>query len=145
MGGITLPMLERLGYPIPAFDFQVPGVTSISVDLHKYGYTAKGASVIVHRDKGLRRHQTFLTDNWTGGVYGSSGVLGTKSGGPIAAAWAVLQHVGEDGYLRLAGDARRATVRLRQRLEDIPGVEVLGSTPVTLIAFRFTDVDTFAV
>lgn len=145
MGGVTLPYLRRLGEPIPPFDFEVPGVTSLSVDLHKYGYTAKGASVIVHRDKGLRRHQTFLTDNWTGGVYGSSGVLGTKSGGPIAAAWAVLQHVGDDGYLRLAADARRATVRLRERLEAISSVEVLGPTPVTLVAFRCRDLDTFAV
>ena len=145
MGGVTLPFLRRLGEDVPLFDFAVPGVTSMSVDLHKYGYTAKGASVIVHRDKALRRHQTFLTDNWTGGVYGSSGVLGTKSGGPIAAAWAVLQHVGDDGYLRLAAAARGATVQLRSRLEAIPGVEVLGPAPVTLVAFRCTDVDTFAV
>jgi len=97
MGGVTLPMLERLGYPVPPFDFRVPGVTSISVDLHKYGYTAKGASVLLHRNKELRRHQTFVTDNWLGGLYGSSGILGTKSGGPIAAAWAVMTHLGEEG------------------------------------------------
>jgi glutamate/tyrosine decarboxylase-like PLP-dependent enzyme len=145
MGGVTLPFMRRLGEDVPPFDFAVPGVTSMSIDLHKYGYTAKGASVIVHRDKALRSHQTFLTDNWTGGVYGSSGVLGTKSGGPIAAAWAVMQHLGEDGYLRLTRDARSATLQLRARLEAIPRLAVLGATPVTLLAFRFEDIDTFAV
>lgn len=145
MGGVTLPFLRRLGEDIPSFDFAVPGVTSMSIDLHKYGYTAKGASVIIHRDKTLRSYQGFVTDNWTGGLYGSSGVLGTKSGGPIAAAWAVMQHVGDDGYLHLTDIARRSTLSLRRDLERIPRVEVLGDTPTTLIAFRFTDVDTFAV
>lgn len=145
MGGVTLPFLRRLGEDLPPFDFAVPGVTSMSIDLHKYGYAAKGASVILHRDKTLRSYQGFVTDNWTGGLYGSSGVLGTKSGGPIAAAWAVMQHIGDDGYLRLTDIARRSTLRLRAQLEPIPGIEVLGSTPTTLVAFRFTDRDTFAV
>lgn len=145
MGGVTLPMLERLGYPIPPFDFRVPGVTSMSVDLHKYGYTAKGASVIVHRSKTLRRYQTFTTDDWLGGFYASSGVLGTKSGGPIAAAWAVLQHVGEEGYLRLTKAARSAAEELIAGLRAEPGVEVLGEPEATLVAFTVTDADTFAV
>jgi glutamate/tyrosine decarboxylase-like PLP-dependent enzyme len=145
MGGITLPMLERLGHPIPPFDFRVPGVTSMSVDLHKYGYTAKGASVIVHRTKALRRYQTFSTDDWLGGLYASSGILGTKSGGPIAAAWAVLQHVGEEGYLRLTEAARGAAEELLAGLRAEPGIEVLGDPPATLVAFRVTDADTFAV
>ncbi len=145
MGGITLPMLERLGYPIPPFDFRVPGVTSMSVDLHKYGYTAKGASVIIHRSKALRKYQTFTTDDWLGGFYASSGVLGTKSGGPIAAAWAVLTHVGEDGYLRLTKAARGAAEELVAGLRAEPGIEVLGEPEATLVAYRVTDADTFAV
>ncbi len=145
MGGITLPMLERLGYPIEPFDFRVPGVTSMSVDLHKYGYTAKGASVILHRSKALRKYQTFTTDDWLGGFYASSGVLGTKSGGPIAGAWAVLTHVGEDGYLRLTKAARVATEELIAGLRAEPGIEVLGEPEATLVAFRITDADTFAV
>jgi len=145
MGGVTLPMLERLGHPIPPFDFRVPGVTSISVDLHKYGYTAKGASVLVHRSRALRKHQTFVTDNWLGGLYGSSGVLGTKSGGPIAAAWAVLQYLGEDGYLRLTRDARAATERLVAGLRALPGIRVLAEPDATLVAFTCDDADAFAV
>jgi glutamate/tyrosine decarboxylase-like PLP-dependent enzyme len=145
MGGITLPMLERLGYPIPPFDFRVPGVTSISVDLHKYGYTAKGASVIIHRTRALRKYQTFSTDDWLGGRYASSGVLGTKSGGPIAAAWAVLTHIGEEGYLRLTQQARSAAEELMAGLRAEPGVEVLGEPEATLVTFTVADADPFAV
>jgi glutamate/tyrosine decarboxylase-like PLP-dependent enzyme len=145
MGGITLPMLGRLGHAIPPFDLRVPGVTSISVDLHKYGYTAKGASVIVHRNKELRRHQTFVTDSWLGGVYGSSGLLGTKSGGPIAAAWAVMNHLGEDGYLRLTRTARAATEALAAGLRAIPGVRLLAEPDATLLAFTCDDADVGAV
>jgi glutamate/tyrosine decarboxylase-like PLP-dependent enzyme len=145
MGGVTLPMLERLGHPIPPFDFRVPGVTSMSVDLHKYGYTAKGASVILHRSKDLRRYQTFTTDDWLGGFYASSGVLGTKSGGPIAAAWAVLQHVGLAGYLRLTGAARAATEELVAGLRAEAGIVVHGEPQATLLSFSVTDADTFAV
>jgi sphinganine-1-phosphate aldolase len=145
MGGIILPMMERLGYPVAPFDFRVPGVTSISVDLHKYGYTAKGASVIVHRNRALRKDQTFVTDNWLGGLYASSGVLGTKSGGPIAAAWAVMRYLGEDGYLRLTKRARVATEALLAGLRTLPEVRVLTNPDATLVAFSFADVDTFAV
>jgi glutamate/tyrosine decarboxylase-like PLP-dependent enzyme len=145
MGGMTLPFLEKLGEPIPRWDFRVPGVTSISVDLHKYGYTAKGASVIVHRTRALRRWQTFSTSNWLGGTYGSPGVLGTKSGGPIAAAWAVMRLLGERGYLDLVRSARATTVRMIEGARAIPGVRVLGDAEVTLVALAFDDVDPFAV
>lgn len=145
MGGVTLPMLERLGHPIPPFDFRVPGVTSMSVDLHKYGYTAKGASVILHRNKELRKHQIFTTDNWLGGLYGSSGIMGTKGGGSIAAAWAVMNHLGEDGYLRLTRIARAATEELVAGLRATPGVRILAEPDATLVAFTLTDADTFAV
>ena len=147
MGGITLPMLERLGYAIPPWSFRVPGVTSISVDLHKYGYTAKGASVLVHRSRELRAYQTFFTDNWLGGAYGSSAVLGTKSVGPWAAAWAVMQHLGQDGYLRLTAEARSAAERLIDAIRSIPGLVVRGEPAATLVAFGSEDeaLDVFAI
>jgi glutamate/tyrosine decarboxylase-like PLP-dependent enzyme len=135
MGGVVLPCLERLGHAVPPWDFRVPGVTSISVDLHKYGYTAKGASVIVHASKALRRHQTFVTDNWLGGRYGSSGVLGTKSGGPIASAWAVLRHLGDEGYLALTDRARRTAVRLAAGIRSIDGLVLRAEPDTTLVAF----------
>ncbi len=141
MGGVTLPYLARLGYDVPPFDFGVPGVTSMSVDLHKFGYTAKGASVIVHRTKALRRHQVFVTENWLGGTYGSSGLLGTKSGGPMAAAWAVLHHLGDDGYLRLAAAARTATEELAAGVRDHPALVLRAEPDAMLLAFGAADPD----
>ncbi|HNJ97389.1 MAG TPA: aminotransferase class V-fold PLP-dependent enzyme [Ilumatobacteraceae bacterium] len=147
MGGVTLTYLERLGEDIPLWDFRVPGVTSISVDLHKYGYTGKGASVIVHRNKTLRNYQTFLTDNWLGGFYGSPAVLGTKGGGPWAAAWAVMHHLGDDGYERLTAAARRAALELADAIEATPGLRLLARPDTTLVAFTYADdsLDPFAV
>ena len=147
MGGVTLPYLRRLGHDVPPFDFAVPGVTSMSVDLHKFGYAAKGASVIIHRTKKLRSYQTFVTENWLGGLYGSSGVLGTKSGGSMAAAWAVMQYLGDEGYLRLAAAARRATIELARAIDTIDALAIRAEPEATLVAFggRDEDVDVFAL
>jgi len=140
MGGVTLPFLERLGLPITPWDFRVDGVTSISVDLHKYGYTAKGASVILHRNKKLRSYQTFVTDNWLGGFYGSSGVLGTKSGGPMAAAWAVMNYLGDDGYLRLTKAAYEACQQLADAIEQFPELQLRARPDSTLLSFGARDI-----
>jgi sphinganine-1-phosphate aldolase len=148
MGGVTLPYLARLGQPVPPFDFAVEGVTSISVDLHKFGYTAKGASVIVHRTRALRRYQVFVTERWLGGTYGSSGILGTKSGGAIAAAWAVLHHLGDDGYLRLARTARAATEDLAEGVRAQPELVLRAPPEAMLLAFGAADpaaLDVYAV
>ena len=110
--GFSLPWLERLGLLSKGWNFAVPGVTSMSCDLHKYGYTAKGASVLAHRSRELRKHQFFLTSDWLGGIYGSPAILGTRSGGSIASAWAVMQHLGEAGYLRLTKSAFDARIRI---------------------------------
>ena len=146
MGGVLLPYLARLGEPIPPWNFRVEGVTSMSVDLHKYGYAGKGASVLLHRSKALRRYQTYLTDNWLGGVYGSSGILGTKGGGPLAAAWAVLQAIGDEGYLRLAASARRSALLLADAISITPGLVLRARPDSTLVAFGAADgLDVFAV
>jgi sphinganine-1-phosphate aldolase len=148
MGGVVLTYLARLGEPIPPWNFAVPGVTSISVDLHKFGYTAKGASVIMHRTKQLRSYQTYVTDNWLGGVYGSSGVLGTKGGGSMAAAWAVMHYLGDEGYMRVTDAARRACVELADSIAAIPQLTIRARPEATLLAFGATDpaeLDVFAV
>ncbi|MBK5333509.1 MAG: aspartate aminotransferase family protein [Ilumatobacteraceae bacterium] len=148
MGGVTLTFLARLGEKVPAWNFAVPGVSSISVDLHKYGYTAKGASVIMHRNKKLRGYQTFVTDNWLGGVYGSSGVLGTKGGGSMAAAWAVMRYLGNDGYMRVTAAARKACLELAAAVGDIPELVLRAEPDVTLLAIGAADddrLDVFAV
>ena len=148
MGGVTLTYLARLGESVPAWNFAVPGVSSISIDLHKYGYTAKGASVIMHRNKTLRGYQTFVTDNWLGGVYGSSGVLGTKGGGSMAAAWAVMRYLGNDGYMRVTAAARKACLELAAAVGDIPEFALRAEPSVTMLAIGAADenqLDVFAV
>ena len=145
MGGVTLTFLERLGENIPLWDFRVDGVTSISVDLHKYGYTSKGASVIMHRNRQLRSYQTFVTDNWLGGFYGSSGVLGTKSGGPMASAWAVMNYLGDEGYLLLTESARATTRQLADAIEKIDGLHLRAYPDSTLLSFGAQNFDVFAV
>lgn len=139
MGGVTLAYLEKLGHAIRPWNLSVPGVTSISVDLHKYGYTSKGASVVMYRNKQLRSHQGFFTDNWLGGMYASSGVLGTKSGGAIASAWAVLCHLGDDGYTRLTNDARNATEQLANHITGHEHLVLRGYPDSTLISFGAAD------
>lgn len=142
MGGVTLPYLERTHSHISPWDFRCEGVTSISVDLHKYGYSAKGAGVLLHRNKMLRNDQTFITDNWLGGMYGSSGILGTKSGGPIASAWALMQHLGDDGYERVALSARSSALRISRHITSIPQLTLRAEPDSTLICFGATDPST---
>ncbi len=139
MGGVTLAYLERLGEVLPRWNLQVPGVSSISVDLHKFGYTSKGASVIVYASKYLRSFQGFVTDNWLGGLYASSGALGTKSGGSMASAWAVMHHLGDDGYLRLTAQAREATLKLANFIRESPHLVLRAEPESTLLCFGARD------
>lgn len=139
MGGVSLAYLERLGRNIPSWNFQVPGVTSMSVDLHKFGYTSKGASVIMYANKRLRSFQGFLTDDWLGGMYASSGMLGTKSGGPIAAAWAVMNHLGDNGYETLTQRALNATTRLAEHLRQHPSLQLRAEPDALLLSFGAKD------
>ena len=139
MGGVSLAYLERLGRNIPSWNFQVSGVTSMSVDLHKFGYTSKGASVIMYADKRLRSFQGFITDDWLGGMYASSGMLGTKSGGPIAAAWAVMNHLGDDGYQKLTQQAMHATSRLADHLRNHNWLQLRAEPDALLLSFGARD------
>ena len=148
MGGVVLPYLSRLDVEVPPWNFAVDGVTSISVDLHKYAYTTKGASVLIHRNRTLRDDQTFVTDNWLGGPYGSSGVLGSKGGGAMAAAWAVMHHLGDDGYLRLTAAARRAAVAFATAIDARPALRLLAPPDTTLVTFAASDperLDVYAI
>ena len=135
MGGVSLAYLSKLGHQIAPWNLRVDGVTSISVDLHKFGYTSKGASVIMYANKRLRSFQGFFTDQWLGGVYASSGMLGTKSGGAIAAAWAVMHFLGDDGYLRLTNSARVATEKLAQHITHHSDLALLAQPDALLLSF----------
>jgi glutamate/tyrosine decarboxylase-like PLP-dependent enzyme len=145
LGGLLLPFLERLGYEIPPWDFRVPGVTSISADLHKYGYAIKGASVVLHRPKANLRYQVFQFSDWPGGIYGTQAFQGTKPAAPIAAAWAVLHFLGEEGYLRLAREAMDAVERLKSGVEAVDGVHVWGQPDMSVVAIGSDTHDIFAV
>lgn len=134
VGGFMLPFVRKLGYPVPEFDLRVPGVTSISVDLHKYAYAAKGASVILYRTRALRRHQFFVYSDWPGGIYASPTMAGTRPGGTIAAAWAILNHLGEEGYLAIADTVMKTVSRLREGIEAINGIQVLGDPAMSILA-----------
>jgi glutamate/tyrosine decarboxylase-like PLP-dependent enzyme len=134
VGGFVLPFVRRLGYPVPGFDFSVSGVTSISADLHKYAYAAKGASVILYRISELRRCQFFATVDWSGGIYASPGLSGTRPGGAIAAAWAILNFLGEEGYLRITDTVMKTTLRIRQGIEAIPDLKVLSNPEMSVMA-----------
>ena len=144
LGGFMLPFVERLGYDITPWDFRVPGVTSISADLHKYGYAIKGASVILHRPKANLRHQVYQFNDWPGGIYGTQAFMGTKPAAPIGAAWAVLQYLGEDGYVRLAREAMDAAERLVAGVSAMGGATVLGEPDMTVVAIGSREHDIFA-
>lgn len=145
VGGFVLPWLEKLGRPIPRWDFRVPGVTSISADLHKFAYAAKGASVLLWRSIEGMRHQIFVATDFPGGIYASPTLIGTRPGGPIAAAWTALQAMGEEGYKQLAGAAAAAADRLRAGISKIPGLVLLGAGDATIVSYAAVGFDIYAV
>jgi len=142
-----LPFLEDLGYDIPAFDFRVPGVTSISADVHKYGYGAKGASVILYRSMDYLEHQFFIDVDWVGGLFASAGFLGTRPGGSWAAAWASMLAFGREGYKEMARRTMQTTALIRKGISEINGLEVLGNPVMSVLAYRSTrpELDIYAV
>jgi sphinganine-1-phosphate aldolase len=135
VGGIHLSFLRKLGRAVPAFDFSVPGVTSLSVDMHKYGYAAKGASVILYRDRSLRRFQIFSSTDTTAYTIINPTALSSRSGGPLAGAWAILHYLGEDGYKEIVGTVQAATERLIAGVEGIAGLRVLGRPAMSMFSF----------
>jgi sphinganine-1-phosphate aldolase len=140
LGGYLLPFWERLGEEVPPWDFRVPGVTSMSADIHKYGYCFKGVSTVLYRDPDLYRRQIFMYDAWPGGLYASSSSAGTRPGSPIAAAWATMTHLGEDGYLRLAARVREATRGFLAAIEAVDGVRITSDPDMSVWEFG-TDPD----
>jgi glutamate/tyrosine decarboxylase-like PLP-dependent enzyme len=138
-GGWTLPYLRRLGVPVPPFDFAVPGVTSVSVDLHKYAYCPKGVSVLLHRDESLRASQYFAFADWPGYTMVNPTIASTRSGGPIAAAYATLRHLGDAGYLRLASAAVSAVRSLAAAISTVDGLRLMVEPESTVVVFTSSD------
>jgi len=134
MGGFVLPFMELLGHDVEPWDFRVEGVTTISADIHKLGYAPKGASVLLHRTKELRRYQTFVFEDWLGGLYASPGIQGTRPALPMAAAWAVMHHLGIEGYKRLTATVLQTALRMREGVRAIDSLTILGEPTAHLLA-----------
>lgn len=145
MGGFLLPYFRELGRAIPDFDFSVPGVTSMSMDFHKYAFAAKGASVVLYRSKDLRRYQIYACSNWTGYTIINPTVQSTKSAGPLAAAWAVLHFFGRKGYLEIARQVLEATDRIADAVDAMDDLRLLGRPDMNLVAFTSDTVSVFHV
>jgi sphinganine-1-phosphate aldolase len=144
LGGFVLPWAEKLGYPIPLFDFRLPGVTSMSVDTHKYGYAAKGTSVILYRGKELRHYQYYTTTDWPGGLYVSPTFAGSRSGGLSAACWASLTSIGVQGYMDATKKILETAAYIKQEIKQIPELRLLGDS-LFVIAFASDSLDIYKV
>jgi glutamate/tyrosine decarboxylase-like PLP-dependent enzyme len=144
LGGFLLPWAEKLGYPVPPWDFRLPGVTSVSADTHKYGYAPKGTSVLLYRTAELRRYQYFTATDWPGGVYFSPTMAGSRPGGLLAACWAAMVALGEPGYLEAARLILEAARAIRGGIEATPPLRVLGD-PLWNIAFAAPGLDVYRV
>ena len=137
LGGFILPWGRELGYDIPAFDFSVPGVTTISADTHKYGYAFKGTSVLAFRDRALRNSQYFFNTSWTGGKYCSPGMDGSRSGGLLAATWASMVSLGRAGYLDYARQIFSTAASMQDAVRSHPELRIVGN-PTFCFSFTST-------
>jgi glutamate/tyrosine decarboxylase-like PLP-dependent enzyme len=147
VGGFLLPFMERAGYDVPPFDFRVPGVSTMSADVHKYGFCTKGASIVLHRNGDhVLSYQAFLYEDWPGGLYGSLALAGARPAAPIAAAWAVMNFLGESGYVKLISQTVEAARAMRRGIEDA-GLVIIGEPVGPVMAFGSPrdDLDVMAV
>lgn len=139
VGGYILPFMEKAGYDLPLWDFRVEGVTSISADIHKYGFAAKGASCILYRNVDYFKHQVFVNESWPGGLFASPAFLGTRPGGAYAAAWAAIQANGIEGYTSLADKTIKVAEELKKGIKELGCFEIIGDPKASLFAYRSTD------
>ncbi|KAA8528950.1 hypothetical protein F0562_033562 [Nyssa sinensis] len=145
LGGFVLPFARKLGYPIPPFDFSVEGVTSISVDVHKYGLAPKGTSVVLYRNHDIRKHQFVAVTEWSGGLYVSPTMAGSRPGGLIAGAWAAMMSLGSEGYSENTREIMEVSKRIQKGIKEIPELFIIGRPDMTIVAFGSNDVNIFEV
>jgi len=144
LGGFILPWAEKLGYDVPPFDFRLPGVTSMSADTHKFGYAAKGTSVVLYRGHELRHYQYFTMTDWPGGFYCSPSFAGSRPGALSAACWAAMVSIGEQGYLEAARRILETAAKIKKGIAEIPDLYVIGD-PLFVIAFGSKEIDIYKV
>ncbi|AAT42735.1 pyridoxal phosphate-dependent decarboxylase family protein [Picrophilus oshimae] len=140
VGGMILPFLKGLGLNIKDFDFKLPGVSSMSIDLHKYGFTPKGSSVVLYKNHDLRKRQIYVNADWPGYPMSNMGMQATKSAGPLAGSWATLNYLGLDGYKKLAEKTLKAYRMIRSGITDL-GYKIIGRPDATIFAFTHNDKD----
>ncbi|XP_042506262.1 sphingosine-1-phosphate lyase [Macadamia integrifolia] len=145
LGGFVLPFARKLGYPIPHFDFSVKGVTSISADVHKYGLAPKGTSIVLYRNREIRKHQFVAITEWSGGLYVSPTIAGSRPGGLIAGAWAAMMSLGHEGYLESTREIMEISKRIQKGIKEIPELFIVGKPDMTIVAFGSNCVDIFEV
>ncbi|XP_057949619.1 sphingosine-1-phosphate lyase [Malania oleifera] len=145
LGGFVLPFARKLGYPVPPFDFSVQGVTSISVDVHKYGLAPKGTSVVLYRNHDIRKHQFVAVTEWSGGLYVSPTIAGSRPGGLIAGAWAALMSLGLEGYLENTKEIMEVSKKIQRGIKEISELFIIGRPDMTVVAFGSNVVDIFEV
>ncbi|MFL2564417.1 MAG: pyridoxal phosphate-dependent decarboxylase family protein [Parvicellaceae bacterium] len=145
IGGFLLSYLKKCNYNIPPFDFNLDGVSSLSVDLHKYAYAPKGSSVLLYRNDELRKQQFSVYPNWEGGIYGSTSFLGTKPGGIVAASWFALNHIGENGYIELTQKTMSATKVIYDFIQNSEHLSLIGNPIMSLIAFHSEKYDIYHI
>ena len=145
VGAYFLPFARMNGVEVPPFDFELPGVSSLSGDLHKYGYASKGASTLYHRSPEQRSFQIFASDAWPAGAMSTPTIAGTRPGGAIASAWAVLEYLGESGYRRLARQVCEAREALTEGIQAMDGLETYGEPNLSIMLFGGAEVDPYAL
>ncbi|KAL3500995.1 hypothetical protein ACH5RR_035444 [Cinchona calisaya] len=145
LGGFVLPFARKLGYPVPPYDFSVQGVTSISVDVHKYGLAPKGTSVVLYRNRHIRKHQFVAVTEWSGGLYVSPTIAGSRPGGLIAGAWAAMISLGMEGYLENTRAIMEASKKIQKGTQEIPELFIIGRPDMTIVAFGSDVLDIFEV
>lgn len=145
VGGYLAPFARRLGRRVPAFDFALPGVRSISADLHKYGFCPKPSSTVLYRDAAQAARQPFQFAGWPAGRFMTSTVVGTRPAGGVAASWAVLNHLGAQGYLRVAERLLGGVDAYRRELGAIPGIRVIGEPDLAIVAYGSHELDPYAI
>ncbi|KAL1585612.1 hypothetical protein WHR41_05992 [Cladosporium halotolerans] len=140
LGSFVIPFLARAGFDAPDFDFRVPGVTSISVDTHKYGFAPKGNSCVLYRSSAMRSFQYYICPDWSGGVYASPNMAGSRPGALIAGCWASLMNMGESGYIdtchKVVGAAKRVEDAVRESPKLKHSLQIVGKPMVSVVAFR---------
>lgn len=145
VGGYLAPFARMIGRDIPAFDFAIEGVQSISADLHKFGFCPKPASTVFYRDAERASFQAFDFDGWPNGRFYTTTIVGTRPAGGVAGAWAVFNHLGIDGYKRIATELMTFIDDFKARVLEIPGMRIIGDPDLSIVAYTSDEVDIFRV